>query len=127
MTHETNLLISEFMGGKEYVHKAHFPDWMREEAELIGIEDLRFHESWDWLMPVVLRIGWQYEISRGKLDKMYYALVGDHSGMSADPILATYEAVVKAVEHINREIDNQLGRMTTTIEPDNITVFVKDE
>lgn len=53
---EGNLIIAKFMGDKEYVHKAHFKHWMREEAELIGIEDLQFHSSWDWLMPVVEKI-----------------------------------------------------------------------
>ena len=53
---EGNRLIAEFMGGREYIHKTHFKDWMREEAELIGIEDLRFNTSWDWLMPVIEKI-----------------------------------------------------------------------
>jgi hypothetical protein len=53
---QRNLEIAEFMGGKEYVWKTHFPDWMREEATLIGIEDLAFECNWSWLMPVVEKI-----------------------------------------------------------------------
>ena len=51
-----NVIIAEFMGGKEYIHKTHFSGLMRIEAELIEIADLRFDKSWDWLMPVIEKI-----------------------------------------------------------------------
>jgi len=47
------LLVAEYMGGREYIHKAHYPHYMQVEAELLDGNDLRFDTSYDWLIPVV--------------------------------------------------------------------------
>ena len=52
---ENNKLIAEFMGrcGKEY------PDmyWVNiEDTTWTTIDNMKFHKSWDWLMPVVEKI-----------------------------------------------------------------------
>jgi hypothetical protein len=44
--------IAAYMGGPKYLKEKHFSHLMDVEFELIGLDDLRFHESWDWLIPV---------------------------------------------------------------------------
>ena len=45
-TEEGNKIISEFMGAERKY----------ESTEQIFIEQLQYHKSWDWLMPVVEKI-----------------------------------------------------------------------
>lgn len=51
-TEQRNNAIAAFMGGPEYLRRQHFSDLMDVEFELIGLEDLKFHTSWDWMIPV---------------------------------------------------------------------------
>lgn len=44
--------ITAYMGGPKYLKEKHFSHLMDEEFQLIGLDDLRFHESWDWIIPV---------------------------------------------------------------------------
>jgi len=44
--------ITAYMGGPKYLKEKHFSHLMDVEFQLIGLDDLRFHESWDWLVPV---------------------------------------------------------------------------
>jgi hypothetical protein len=64
---ENNRLIAEFMGLLKGTHSGLPPYWViptedncQGEAvmlhELIKEEDLKYHSSWDWLMPVVGKI-----------------------------------------------------------------------
>lgn len=62
---EQNKLIAEFMG-QPYIHKYGFKNQMGYEYKLEnGLKEwwsedaLRYHTSWDWLMPVVERIWWK--------------------------------------------------------------------
>lgn len=58
-TEQRNNAITAYMGGPQYLREKHFKDLMDVEFELIGIEDLRFHESWDWLIPVWSKVRFQ--------------------------------------------------------------------
>jgi hypothetical protein len=49
---QQNNAITAFMGGPVSLKALFFTGMMEDEFHLIGPEDLRFHESWDWLMPV---------------------------------------------------------------------------
>lgn len=62
---EKNCMIAEFMGckimyqpfGKEFIEIS--------DTELCGLNDLKYHYSWDWLMPVVEQIDHiEYESER---------------------------------------------------------------
>ena len=73
---ENNKLIAEFMGfkpcltsdpngnkiyvGTETPFGWQYPDCYPEHDYLISVEDLKFNTSWDWLMPVVQKIGDEY-------------------------------------------------------------------
>lgn len=60
-TEQRNNAITAYMGGPKYLREKHFSDLMDVEFELIGLEDLRFHLSWDWLIPVWSKI--RFEMS----------------------------------------------------------------
>lgn len=105
-TENKNLLIAEFMGGMDYVHEAHFPKLGRHQMGPLVSEVLRFHESWDWLMPVVLRIGPKYDIRFQDHLGCYCATIFKYpnpcTAIAQDPLVATYGAVVGIIERINK-------------------------
>lgn len=49
---QQNNAITAFMGGPTSLKALFFTGMMEDEFHLVGPEDLRFHLSWDWLMPV---------------------------------------------------------------------------
>jgi hypothetical protein len=72
---QDNMLIAEFMGNKMngvfYIsgYDANFPT-----QRLVHPNDLEYHESWDWLMPVVEKIrllGNTVDISTNYFSKKY--------------------------------------------------------
>jgi hypothetical protein len=61
-----NKLIAEFMG-MEHCYRPYGDGFMevKENSSCVELEDLQYHTSWDWLMPVVEKIfslGYHYEI-----------------------------------------------------------------
>lgn len=77
---EGNKLIAEFLGVYHCDDdKEAYPDgyWMIEDPDIdlpYRIEDFRFHESWDWLMPCIGKISEQCEEPE-ELDGLKYALL----------------------------------------------------
>ena len=66
--HQNNKLIAEFMGGvykdmgdeysgnfKHRVYSTKIPN-LNQPAKYYRVFEFRYHESWDWLMPVVEKI-----------------------------------------------------------------------
>jgi len=113
----SNTLIAEFMGavvGKKIVA---FPDIKLEDN--LGIisnnrsfEDLHYHSSWDWLMPVVEKIenfGYEFIIVESRC---YVKHNTDHSieevfhmeGDVCSKLKTTYEAVVEFINQYNKNI-----------------------
>lgn len=89
---KNNNLIAEFMGDVE---------------RLQGL-DLRYHNSWDWLMPVVERINtmddFRYSVAINHLytaihDNFTRQWVADRDGYST--LEATYKAVVEFIKQYN--------------------------
>ena len=56
MTIENNKLIAEFMG-MEHCYRPYGDGFMevKEDGSCIELEDLQYHTSWDWLIPVIKR------------------------------------------------------------------------
>lgn len=48
-TEEGNRLIHDFMGNDMFPDKKHYHG-------MLTVSDLKYHSSWDWLMPVVEKI-----------------------------------------------------------------------
>jgi len=98
-----NKLIADFMGvqyksDEEYLKKL---KEMREHG--IGYEQgymesqLNYHESWDWLMPVVGKITrdekyWENEYREYLMDIIPYAIIED-----------VYDAVVGFIKQLSKE------------------------
>ena len=54
-TIENNKLIAEFMGRKGKVNNHLY--WVNiPNSKWVSLEEMKFHSSWDWLMPVVEKI-----------------------------------------------------------------------
>ena len=89
-----NKLIAEFMGRlykQEFLEKG--VGGVFEEVVLY--EDLQYHTSWDWLMPVVIKIGGTANIL-GAMHKLRpYSLVRN--------IDDTYQAVVEFIKQLKQE------------------------
>ncbi len=54
---KNNKLIAEFMGISIDGEFAYIEDEGSPLEEVIPINKLNYHNSWDWLMPVVIKIG----------------------------------------------------------------------
>lgn len=59
-TTESNKLIAEFMpnmmDGANSLYDPDIEQWLDDDGEYYIDEELRYHTSWDWLMPVVEKI-----------------------------------------------------------------------
>lgn len=108
---ESNKLIAIFMGAKE----DRYPDCMPNHVELWGkwednISAYNYRFSWDWLMPVVLKIGKECDVRISIMPTVIDVTsierpdtvdneISSMGGMS--PIENTYHAVVKFIEWYN--------------------------
>ena len=104
---EKNKLIAEFMG---FVYKwqpkhNYFcrPEHSMENNEFsYAIDDLKYHSSWDWLMPVVEKIEKEYEVAiiREECDitHMGYQSWSFITEKANSKIEAVYNAIIKYIE-----------------------------
>jgi hypothetical protein len=53
---QKNNAITAYMGGPKHIRDNYFKELMDVEFELIGVADLHFHESWDWMIPVWVKV-----------------------------------------------------------------------
>lgn len=95
---ESNTLIAKFMAGGDSLHLQ--KDYITEEYYTLDSDELAFHSSWDWLMPV--------------LDKIKDICFSDEWGETYDSeyfydirdcipdINHTYKAVVQFIELYNK-------------------------
>ena len=111
---ESNKLIAEFMGMENnlYHFQSHDTDMHYTDSEL------KFHTSWDWLMPVVDSIEtFNFKVDGVTTSADVHIVYGDcrivdedggglfefysHSTDSGDKLQATYDSVVKFIEWYN--------------------------
>ena len=91
-----NKLIAEFMGlkfskGEYYRPLYNSGDWIPEN-------ELQYHNSWDWLMPVVKEVLTRYEVDEG-IEIDYDELL--HAVMDND-IERAHEEVVEFIKQYNK-------------------------
>lgn len=96
---EGNKLIAEFMC------------WDRTEptnSTLFeqSIKHTQYHRSWDWLMPVVEKIG-NYEISRGHCWFWLTSDIGEEKEISNQEAVSTIEAAWLAVVDFIKSNNNK--------------------
>lgn len=101
MTQENNELIAKWMG---WVYRSDpFNDWFVDGIPL-G-KNLQFHSSWNWLMPVVEKIGDLYLDFPGRVSDFMRMSIGT-------PIDEVYKAVVEFIRWFNEtkiKTDASLG------------------
>ena len=107
-TIEGNKLIAEFMGSsfktykkghirKDTVTVCYFDDGMSPFSGGVSIENLKYHSSWDWLMPVVEKCltisveSEEYEI--------HYAFI--HNALWSINIKSVFDEVVEFIKWYN--------------------------
>jgi hypothetical protein len=124
-TTENNKLIAEFMGLHKFGNKKtsdtyhhDIPDYRLLDKGLVNPahhytpDQMKYHSSWDWLMPVVEKIediGFEFFIveNRSKVchntDKSIDVLSYLEGGNKLD---ITYQTVVEFIKWYNKEINN---------------------
>lgn len=116
---EDNKLIAEFLG---WEHKNLEPGtgiltgWYIDDRlyHPPNCGELRFHKSWDWLMPVILKI---QEISAEQHDEFFISFTDEHGKpmtwvsinrnmwfSNKDPLLAIYQTVVAFIKIYNSKL-----------------------
>ena len=90
-----NKLIAEFMG---VFHQGIFPPVTIGE-QMYTLDELQYHTSWDWLMPVVKKIDDLF----GENDDVDYWINRVHNAVLLFDIDNTYDAVVEFINQYNDE------------------------
>ena len=87
-----NKLIAEFIGHEPIV-KGNDVYYELNHIRLTSADDLRYHTSWDWLMPVVQKC---FESAENEDD--FFAISGNLPYMDS-----TYKSVVEFIKQYNDE------------------------
>ena len=101
-TTENNKLIAEFMG-LEIIYRPYSNGFVElSETELCDVDDLKYHTSWDWLMPVVEKA---FCVACNKdmegimgADNHRQNIIDEHLMFNK---IGTYEAVVEFIKWYN--------------------------
>ena len=101
-----NKLVAEFMGYDISTIASSGVEVVEFESKDTKVENLKYHTSWDWLMPVVHKIeGLGYWVNRNDGD----VTITDESDiivitpMSSGGIDMMYKAVVEFINQYNNE------------------------
>lgn len=96
---ETNKLIAKFEG-----HQINFGfkrDGILFFGEHISIDKLKYHKSWDWLMPVVKKISEFKDIQKYKESEGWLAYYSLETGLFEVDIERVYKTVVEFINWYN--------------------------
>ena len=88
---EENKLIAEFMEVHEIMHDGYSEyDFDDNTLDVVHEEELQYHTSWDWLMPVVEKIEFLEEVD------------DDMSWIGLCTLEGTYNNVVEFIKQYNK-------------------------
>ena len=94
MTTENNKLIAEFMGMTTSDNDESMMIFKTLQGnDIMYIDELKYHESWDWLMPVI------ENIAHLQLEPV----VSIENALATRSIDDTYKAVVEFIKQYNDE------------------------
>jgi len=110
-TIEGNKLIAGFDDSVKLTNERTYKYFIR--GKLLAAEGLKYHSSWDWLMPVVQKIesqGQSVSIFRGCCDIRFDKLEEGQeepepieSGGGQPKIISTWQSVVKYIQWYNQQ------------------------
>jgi predicted esterase YcpF (UPF0227 family) len=98
-----NKLIAEFMGFEEHKGSYYLP--LYNSGDWVTDVELEYHTSWDWLMPVIQKIGDEY--LNTPFDETYSHLTEQYENIwtQEKKLISnfedTYEAVVEFIKNQN--------------------------
>ena len=105
---ENNRLIAEFMGF-EIIDRPYGNGFVTlSETEICDVDDLLYHTSWDWLMPVVDKIN---SLNGGEFNTVIISnacrIYSDKNTYNEiieanSTIEATYKSILKLIEWYNK-------------------------
>ena len=108
---ESNGLIAEFMrleleetlhGLKVYAVKINRNNPLKLndiETEFFLVEELKYHLSWDWIMPVVIECFNRYDVVEDVRDNQQFLL---NDALLETNITSLYKAVVNFIQWYNK-------------------------
>ena len=108
-----NKLIAEFMG-YEIIYRPNSNGFIEiSDTELCDVDDLEYHKSWDWLMPVVEKIECTKTDDEDNSDSFFNVMIEvfecNINGRDIcicengnTKLEATYRAVVKFINQYNK-------------------------
>lgn len=91
-----NKLIAEFMGCTHPFNDIHDATLYKVEQGVFELDELEYHTSWDWLMPVVEKIEDYLSDNVGKVG--YF-----DDGLTSNDIEVRYQAVVEFIKQYSDE------------------------
>ena len=107
---EGNILIDVFMGedgllGKEYTE--HYSDeFYQPTTREYEVEDLEYHSSWDWLMPVVEKIADMDNQGLFSSEDGYDEIILIHCTSILCHKRAVYDRVIQFIQWYNNQKQN---------------------
>ena len=108
-TEDNNKLIAEFMGMKE----DEYPNDLPKSAYLFGNfmdNEIQYHSSWDWLMPVVGKIenlsNKIFIDTDSVIIDIHHEVTPIITDCKKDKINAVYEAVIQFIKYYNQQQRN---------------------
>lgn len=104
-TTESNRLIAEFMGMPKCGRCEDCGAYQYSAAVIYQPEDMKYHTSWDWLMPVVEKIDSLGDFTLVKIERNYCQIVNQNAPLisiaSESKISAVYTAVIQFIQWYN--------------------------
>jgi len=92
-TQENNQLIAEFMG-YEIIYRPYSNGFIEiSDTELCDVDDLEYHKSWDWLIPVIENID----------HLQHEPVISIEKALSTRSIDNTHRAVVEFIKQHNNQ------------------------
>lgn len=100
---ENNKLIAEFMG---YINTTptdkDFNIYENKNGDMLEAMSMKYHSSWDWLMPVIQKIYLMDEYDKW-IDTLGMFASSIQNSLGSASLLHTYEAVVEFIKWYNQQ------------------------
>ena len=97
-----NKLIAEFMGCTNPFNEIHDATLYKVEQGTFEFDELQYHTSWDWLMPVVekcLEMHNNLIDGRDVIDTSYSSIA---QALQVVSLKETYQAIVEFINQLNK-------------------------